>query len=152
MTTVASGRCTSAPVPVAIAIGMKPSEATSAVMSTGRRRVNAPSRIAASSATPSSRSVRMYEIITNPLSTATPESAMNPTAADIDIGMSRSHKARMPPVNAKGMPVNTSRPSLALPNMANSSTNTSSRETGTTICRRLDADCRFSKVPPQLVQ
>ena len=43
MTTVASGRCTSAPVPVASAIGTKPSEATSAVISTGRRRVSAPS-------------------------------------------------------------------------------------------------------------
>lgn len=36
MTTVASGRCTSAPAPVATAIGTKSSEATSAVMSTGR--------------------------------------------------------------------------------------------------------------------
>ena len=35
MTTVASGRCTSAPVPVAIAMGTKPSEATKAVISTG---------------------------------------------------------------------------------------------------------------------
>jgi hypothetical protein len=42
-TTVASGCCTSAPVPVAIAIGTKPKDATSAVMSTGRRRVSAPS-------------------------------------------------------------------------------------------------------------
>ena len=32
MTTVASGRCTSAPGPVAMAIGTKPNEATSAVM------------------------------------------------------------------------------------------------------------------------
>ena len=35
ITTVARGRCTSAPVPVAMAMGIKPSEATSAVMSTG---------------------------------------------------------------------------------------------------------------------
>ena len=48
MTTVASGFCTSAPVPVASAIGTKPSEATSAVMSTGRSRVSAPSQIASS--------------------------------------------------------------------------------------------------------
>ena len=40
MTTVASGLCTSAPVPVASAMGTKPSEATSAVMSTGRSRVS----------------------------------------------------------------------------------------------------------------
>ena len=42
MTTVASGFCTSAPVPVAIAIGTNPSDATSAVITTGRNRVSAP--------------------------------------------------------------------------------------------------------------
>ena len=36
MTTVASGRCTSAPAPVAIAMGTKPSEATSAVINTAK--------------------------------------------------------------------------------------------------------------------
>ena len=35
MTTVARGRCTSAPVPVAIAIGTKPSEATKAWAAAG---------------------------------------------------------------------------------------------------------------------
>jgi hypothetical protein len=39
MTTVASGFWTSAPVPVAMAIGTKPREATSAVINTGRKRV-----------------------------------------------------------------------------------------------------------------
>jgi hypothetical protein len=34
MTTVSSGRCTSAPVPVEIAIGTKPSDATRAVIRT----------------------------------------------------------------------------------------------------------------------
>ena len=36
MTTVASGRCTSAPAPVAIAIGKKPNAATAPVVSTAR--------------------------------------------------------------------------------------------------------------------
>ena len=36
ITTVASGRCTSAPAPVARAIGTKPREATSAVISSRR--------------------------------------------------------------------------------------------------------------------
>src|SRR5437660_278335 len=40
MTTVARGFWTSAPVPVASAIGTKPSEATRAVMTTGRKRVS----------------------------------------------------------------------------------------------------------------
>lgn len=38
MTTVASGRCTSEPAEVAIAIGTNPSEATSPVRNTGRSR------------------------------------------------------------------------------------------------------------------
>ena len=37
ITTVARGFCTSAPVPVASAIGTKPSEATRAVIATGRK-------------------------------------------------------------------------------------------------------------------
>ena len=36
ITTVANGRCTSAPAEVAIAIGTKPSDATSPVKNTGR--------------------------------------------------------------------------------------------------------------------
>ena len=56
ITTVASGLCTSAPVPVAMAIGTKPSEATNAVIKTGRRRVSAPSWMAASFGRPSRRS------------------------------------------------------------------------------------------------
>ena len=46
----------SAPVPVASAIGTNPSDATSAVMRTGRRRVSAPSRIASSTDRPCSLS------------------------------------------------------------------------------------------------
>jgi hypothetical protein len=37
---VASGRCTSEPLLVEIAIGMKPTDATSAVINTGRNRVS----------------------------------------------------------------------------------------------------------------
>ena len=36
--------------------------------------------------------------ITSPLSTATPDSAIKPTAAEIENGMPRSHSARTPPV------------------------------------------------------
>ena len=42
ITTVASGFCTSAPAEVDNAIGRKPSEATAAVMITGRNRVFSP--------------------------------------------------------------------------------------------------------------
>ena len=94
----------------------------------------------------------MNDIITRPFSTATPDSAMKPTAAEIDSGMPRTHSASTPPVSANGMPVNTSRPSFTLPNIANSSTNTSSSASGTTSCRRCVADCSCSNVPPQVVQ
>ena len=100
-----------APVPVARAIGTKPRDATRAVISTGRRRVMAPSHTAWSRLRPSCNRLRMKEIITRPLSTATPDRAMKPTAAEIDSGIPRSHRASTPPVRAKGMPVNTSRPS-----------------------------------------
>jgi hypothetical protein len=52
MTTVASGRCTSAPAPVATAMGTKPKLATSAVISTGRSRVSEPSIAAAITSRP----------------------------------------------------------------------------------------------------
>jgi len=79
MTTVASGRCTSAPAPVEIAIGMKPRLATRAVITTGRRRVAAPSRTASSISFPACWSSRIYVKSTTPLRTAIPNSAMNPT-------------------------------------------------------------------------
>ena len=45
MTTVASGRCTSAPAVVATAIGTKPSDATNPVRNTGRNRWGVPRRM-----------------------------------------------------------------------------------------------------------
>ena len=56
VTTVASGRCTSAPVPTLNAMGTNPRLATSAVMSAGRRRRSAPWTMACSSAVPPARS------------------------------------------------------------------------------------------------
>jgi hypothetical protein len=56
ITTVASGRCTSAPALRDTAIGMNPTLATNAVMSTGRNRTSAPSRTASPSARPAPRS------------------------------------------------------------------------------------------------
>ena len=109
MTTVARGRWTSAPVPVASAMGRKPSEATSAVINTGRRRVRALSRMASSSDLPSSRSWLMKVTSTNPFKTAMPERAMKPTAAEMEKGHPRRANAATPPVKAKGTPVKTSK-------------------------------------------
>ncbi len=50
--------------------------------------------------------------ITTPLSTATPERAMNPTPADIDSGMPRIRSAATPPVSASGTPEKTIAASL----------------------------------------
>src|SRR6266851_666036 len=93
ITTVAKGLCTSAPAPVAIAIGIKPSDATSAVISTGLSRVSAPSRTASTRGSPSPRSFSMNVIMTSPLSTATPESAMKPMAALMESGIPRRRSA-----------------------------------------------------------
>ncbi len=49
----------------------------------------------------------MYDTRIMSSSTATPDMAINPTPAEIENGMSRSHKATMPPTQANGMPVNT---------------------------------------------
>ena len=107
ITTVASGRCTSAPAPVAIAIGRKPMLATSAVEMTGRSRSMAPSRTASSLAMPSPRRWLMWSTITRPFNIAMPDSAMKPIAAVIEKGMARTASANTPPVTASGMPANT---------------------------------------------
>ena len=71
ITTVAKGRWTSAPVPVARAIGINPREATKAVIKTGLNRMSDPCRIASSSGTPSLRSFSIKETITIPFSAGT---------------------------------------------------------------------------------
>ena len=68
--------------------------------------------------------------ITSPLSTATPDSAMNPTAAETENGMSRSHKAAMPPVSASGTALNTRSASRAEPKALNKSRKISAKHTG----------------------
>ena len=108
ITTVANGRCTSEPVPCDIAIGMNPNEATSAVMSTGRRRITAPSRIADRGDRLSGRSFCINVTSTSPFKTETPHRAIKPTAADIERGIPRNHNAMIPPDSANGMPEYTS--------------------------------------------
>ena len=151
MTTLASGRCTSAPAPVASAIGTNPRQATSAVISTGRSRVSAPSCIASWSAC-SARSFSMKLMMTRPFSTATPESAMKPMPALMESGMPRSSSAAMPPVSASGTPLKTSAASASEPRLMNSSTKISSSAIGTTMVSRLVAETSCSNCPPQAIQ
>ncbi len=104
ITTVASGRCTSAPAPLLSAIGRKPSEATAAVMSTGRSLVLVPPRTTCFKfAIPSLRKRLNSEINTIPFNTATPNSAMNPTPALMLKGIPRIVKAIIPPMAESGM-------------------------------------------------
>ena len=103
ITTVAKGRCTSAPMLVATAIGTKPNPATIAVISTGRSRVFAPSTTASSSERSSCRSRVMVETSTTPFSTAIPDRAIKPTAAEMLKGSPQRAKAKTPPVIASGV-------------------------------------------------
>ena len=116
ITTVASGFCTSAPEPVAIAIGTKPRLATSAVMTTGRRRIIAPSYAAFARSMPLSINDWIDVTMTRPFRTAIPDRAMNPTAAEIEKGIPLRNSARTPPTSASGTPVNTIAASRTLPN------------------------------------
>ena len=150
MTTVASGRWISAPVSVAMAMGTKPSEATSAVIATGRNRVMAPSRMASRFGRPSATSCLMKVSMTRPLRTATPESAMNPTAAGTETGMPRSQSAKMPPVRASGTALNTSSASRGEPRAEYSNRKIRKKQTGTTTISRRLAEARFSNCPPQV--
>ena len=102
MTTVARGRWISAPGVVARAMGMKPRPATSAVIRIGRSRTIAASRAASWGSKPFCLRCSTALIQTRPLSTATPKSAMKPTAAEIENGSPRRISANTPPVAAIG--------------------------------------------------
>ena len=89
----------------------------------------------------------MKVTITSPLSTATPERAMKPTAAEIENGMSRSHKATMPPVSASGTPVKTSSAYLTELKALNSSRKIRKKQSGTTRLRRCAGRDQVFKLP-----
>ena len=91
------------------------------IMITGRKRVRAPSRMAAFVSEPASANLRICVSMTSPLSTATPESAMKPTAAEIEKGIPRNHNAAIPPVSARGTALKTSRASRGEPSAPNNS-------------------------------
>ena len=151
MTTVASGRCTSAPAPWLMAIGRKPREATAAVIKTGRSRVSVPFMIKAVMVRLDSFFNRLNSVIsTIPLSTATPKSAMNPTPADMLKGISRIHRESMPPIADSGMAEKIKSPYLTDPNAKYSITKMSKSANGTAIRRRFLASTRFSNCPPYL--
>ena len=87
MTTMARGFCISAPEPCASAIGTKPSAGPTPVMKTALAFSIRPSTMARSSGRPILMRWRMPPITTSPLSTATLERQMNPTAAETENGI-----------------------------------------------------------------
>ena len=90
--------------------------------------------------------------ITSPLSTATPDNAMKPTAAETENGMPRSQSATMPPDSASGTALKTSSASRAEPSAANRIRKIITKQAGTTMVRRSRAEARFSNCPPQVIQ
>jgi len=97
-------------------MGRKPSEATLAVMSTGRRRFAVPVRMRSRmSFTPSFSKCSNSLMRTMPLSTATPNKAMKPTPAEMLKGMPRADKAKTPPIAESGTALKTSRLSFSEP-------------------------------------
>ena len=74
----------------------------------------------------------MNDTITRPLSTATPDRAMNPTAAEIEKGIPRSQSATMPPVSPRGTALKTSNAYFTLLNVEKSSRKINRKQIGTT--------------------
>ena len=71
---------------------------------------------------------------------AMPDSAIKPTAADIEKGISRSNKAKIPPVKANGTPVKIIIESLKEPSAKNNKPIIITSVIGTTTDSLFDAD------------
>ena len=149
ITTVASGRCTSAPAPVDIAIGKNPIAAAPAVSITGRSLSFVPCKINSRILIfPSCLSSFKCSISTIPLSTAIPKSAINPTPADTLKGIPLNQSSRTPPTVASGIDVKIIIASFSDLKAKCKKTNISKSATGTAINSRFVAFCRFSNCPP----
>ena len=77
--TMANGFCESLPIPVDMAAGSRPKQATRAVIMMGRRRRTEASRVALKISLPSSRSLLMNEYRITLVCTATPINATKPS-------------------------------------------------------------------------
>ena len=148
ITTVASGRWTSAPAPWEKAMGTNPRLATSPVIRIGRNRAMEARKTASRPATPSSINCRIAATRTRPSRTATPDSAMNPTPAEMLKLSPRTHKASTPPIAPSGTDRKINVPSFTDWKVEKRSRKIKARARGTTMDSRLVADWRFSKVPP----
>ncbi len=141
MTTVASGRCTSEPAPVAIAAGTKPMDARSAVVRMARNEARAARRTRRAGAP--SFSARRFVVSTMPVHTEMPASAMNPTPAGMLNGRPRSTSARVPPATPKGRPRIVIATQRNRWNMTSSMRAITASETGTSSASRSFARLKF---------
>ena len=106
ITTVARGRCTSAPADDEKAIGRNPKISVVAVNIIGRIRSLVPVKILSFIlVTPSSFKELNLLISTSPFKTATPNNTMKPTPAEILNGISLNQRANIPPIAASGMAI-----------------------------------------------
>ena len=114
ITTVASGRCTSAPMPVLSAIGTKAEggDQRGHQHRPQARHGGCLDGLLQAHALPT----QLADVETSSMSssTATPDRATKPIAAEIENGMSRIHRAIIPPVQANGTPVKTRIASMML--------------------------------------
>ena len=85
---------------------------------------------------------------TIPLSTATPNKAINPTPAEMLKGISLIKRAQTPPIADKGIAVKIKKLCLTDPNVKYNKTRIRSNAIGTTIANLLLARCKFSNCPP----
>jgi hypothetical protein len=91
----------------------------------------------------------MKMIITSPFSTATPDSAMNPTAAEIENGdVAQPQRDHASGETERDRREDEQRVLEAELKVAKSSSRISRKQTGTTIVRRSFAATRFSNCPP----
>src|SRR6266853_3988719 len=144
-TTVANGRWTSDPMPVARAAGTIPSMATTIIMRTGRIWASAPRITASRASIPISLRLRLIsETMRTPLITATPNSEMKPTAADTLKLMPRRYSANTPPTSENGTLSSTSPAYVVDPNVKNNNAKITAIVTGRMNVSRLRARARFS--------
>jgi hypothetical protein len=140
-TTVASGRCVSAPTPPDTSIGARPRIATLAVISTGRNRRAVPCRTASRIGRPLARSSFMKLTSTMPFSIATPNTAMNPIADGTDRYWRVNTSASTPPIVANGTFARISKAYRIELNAVYSSTKMKKIVTGTITASRVRARC-----------
>ena len=152
MTTVARGRCTSAPMLVASAMGTNPNEATSAVISTGRSRLETAldygflyGQTLRPELTDKAHQHQAVE-------TATPESAINPTPAEIVNGISAEPQGKNPTSEGQRHSGEHQRRQPHRVKPGKEQHENKNNASGTTTINRSRAAIRFSNCPPQVIQ